>query len=306
MHVIALAMVLSVTCLVATGVLLLVGLLLVGRDGHTGPSLQYAAVAGIAEVSASAMYLVWVNVGGAPTFAAANTLMVLGPAMIPIAFRALGPTTVNRACVLVSATGVAAVAVASLLLPVDAAVLVRVWAFAVVGACGAVAAACSSEGHRRPIRAIAAALGVFALYYAARGVALIVMGPGGAARTVILSEAGAIVVGVVSVFVITGATSTFWLAVRRETLLAAAQTSAELVVVPDRRAGDTRRLPRFHELVRDVREAATTIDDGAVAVFGGAGLSRSGAAPSLKDILRSDHGWTEDEIALLRQTVVGR
>ena len=24
------------------------------------------------------------------------------------------------------------------------------------------------------------------------------------------------------------------------------------------------------------------------------------------DILRSDHGWTEDEIALLRQTVVGR
>ena len=45
-------MVLTVVCLVATGTLLLVGLLLVGRDGPTGPSLQYAVIAGVAVAGA--------------------------------------------------------------------------------------------------------------------------------------------------------------------------------------------------------------------------------------------------------------
>jgi hypothetical protein len=305
---VASVMVLSVTCLVATGMLLLVGLLLVGRDGPAGASLQYAAMAGVAEVSASAVYLVWVNVGGSTAFAAANALMVLGPVMIPIAFHALSPSAVTLASILIAGTVVVVVAVTSFLLPVLDAHAVQAFAFAVVGACGATAALGSREWHRASIRALAGTLCAFSLYCAARGAALAIAvarnddrAPGG-----ILSDTGAITVGVVTIVMATAAISAFWLGVRRENLLAAAGSSAVLVIVPDRRLGDTARLPRFRELVEDVREAAAATDSGAVAVFGGAGLSRPGAATALKDTLRIDHGWTEEEIALLTQTTVPR
>ncbi|WP_307449463.1 MULTISPECIES: hypothetical protein [Microbacterium] len=298
-------MLLTVSCLVATGVLLLVGLFLVGRDGPTAHSLQYAAIAGVAEVSASAMYLVWVNVGGSPSFAAASALMVLGPAIIPLAFRAQRPTTANLWCTLIAASGVVAVAATSLLLPERPAVTARVIAFAVVGTCGAVAAATSREAHRVSIRVLAGSLAVFAVYSATRGAILAVAGRD-AATGGPFSDTGAVLFGAVVVVVATGATSAYWLAVRRETLLAAARSAAMLVVVPDRSPGERGRLPRFRELVDDVREAAAAVDTGAVAVFGGAGLSRTDAASTLKDSLRIDHGWTEEEIALLEQTPVMR
>lgn len=301
---VTIVMLLSVTCLVATGVLLLVGLLLVGRDGSTGASLQYATIAGVAEVSASAMYLVWINVGGSAAFAAANALMVLGPAIIPFAFHALSPARGNRWFMLIAAAGVVAVAVTSLVLPVDEAAIVRAATFAVVVVCGALAALRSRHAHRASIRLLAGALGVFALYCTARAIVLGAAGGADGGPAGVFSDAGAVAVGIVIIIVTTAATSVFWIAVGRETLLAAAGASAVLVIVPGRQPGDTGRLPRFRELVDDVREAATAIDSDAVAVFGGAGLSRPGAATALKDTLRIDHGWTEEEIALLTQTPV--
>ncbi|MBB3157926.1 hypothetical protein FHS07_001610 [Microbacterium proteolyticum] len=301
---VTIVMLLSVTCLVATGVLLLVGLLLVGRDGSTGASLQYATIAGVAEVSASAMYLVWINVGGSAAFAAANALMVLGPAIIPFAFHALSPARGNRWFMLIAAAGVVAVAVTSLVLPVDEAAIVRAATFAVVGVCGALAALRSRHAHRASIRLLAGALGVFALYCTARAIVLGAAGGADGGPAGVFSDTGAVAVGIVIIVVTTAATSVFWIAVGRETLLAAAGASAVLVIVPGRQPGDTGRLPRFRELVDDVREAATAIDSDAVAVFGGAGLSRPGAATALKDTLRIDHGWTEEEIALLTQTTV--
>ncbi|MCJ1708242.1 hypothetical protein [Microbacterium sp. VKM Ac-2923] len=297
-------MALSVVCLVATGTLLLVGLLLVGREGPAGSSLEYAAIAGVVEVSASAMFLVWVNGGGPSAFAAANVLMVLGPTMLPFAFRALAPSTVNRWCAIVAALCVVGVAAASFLLPVDATVLVRQSAFAVIGACGAVAAASSPEARRTPIRVLSAALAVFALYCAARATALIAAEGESAAPTGIFTEAGAVAVGVVVVLVVTGAVSAFWITLRREALSSAASSSAVLVLVPDRRPADGGRLPRFRELVDDVREAAAAVDTGAVAVMAGAGLSRAEVGAALKDTLRIDHGWTEEEIAALSQKAV--
>lgn len=305
---VASVMVLSLTCLVATGTLLLVGLLLVGRDGPTGASLQYAAIAGVAEVSASAVYLVWVNVGGSTVFAAANALMVLGPVMIPLSFHALSPTRVTLSSTLTAGAGVAVVAATSLLLPELEAVAVQAFTFAVVGVCGAAAALDSREGYRASIRVLAGTLCVFSLYCAARGIALsaALAGDDDRAPGGFFSDTAALTVGVVVIVLATGAISAFWLAVRRENLLAAAGSSAVLVIVPGRRLGDAGRLPRFRELVEDVREAASAIDSGAVAVFGGAGLSRPGAASALKDTLRIDHGWTEEEIALLTQSTVER
>lgn len=305
---VASVMVLSVTCLIATGALLLVGLLLVGRDGPPGRSLQYAAIAGVAEVGASAIHLVWVNVGGSTAFAVANALMVLGPAMIPLAVHSLSPTRVTLWSTLVAGAGVVVVATTSFLLPVLEAVVVQAFAFAIVGVCGAAAALSSREARRSSIRVLAGTLCVYSLYCAARGTAIaavVVRDDGGAAGG-IFSDTVAIAVGVVVIVALTGAISTFWLAVRREDLLAAAGSSAVLVIVPGRRLGDAGRLPRFRELVEDVREAAAAIDSGSVAVFGGAGLSQTGAATALKDTLRVDHGWTEEEIALLTQTTVER
>lgn len=305
---VASVMVLSVTCLIATGALLLVGLLLVGRDGPPGRSLQYAAIAGVAEVGASAIYLVWVNVGGSAAFAVANALMVLGPAMIPLAVHSLSPTRVTLWSTLVAGAGVVVVATTSFLLPALEAVVVQAFTFAIVGVCGAAAALSSREARRASIRVLAGTLCVYSLYCAARGTAIaavVVRDDAGAAGG-IFSDTVAIAVGVVVIVAVTGAISTFWLAVRRESLLAAAGSSAVLVIVPGRRLGDAGRLPRFRELVEDVREAAAAIDSGSVAVFGGAGLSQTGAATALKDTLRVDHGWTEEEIALLTQTTVER
>lgn len=303
---VASVMVLSVTCLIATGALLLVGLLLVGRDGPPGRSLQYAAIAGVAEVGASAIYLVWVNVGGSAAFAVANALMVLGPAMIPLAVHSLSPTRVTLWSTLVAGAGVVVVATTSFLLPALEAVVVQAFTFAIVGVCGAAAALSSREARRASIRVLAGTLCVYSLYCAARGTAIaavVVRDDAGAAGG-IFSDTVAIAVGVVVIVAVTGAISTFWLAVRRESLLAAAGSSAVLVIVPGRRPGDAGRLPRFRELVEDVREAAAAIDSGSVAVFGGAGLSQTGAATALKDTLRVDHGWTEEEIALLTQSTV--
>lgn len=305
---VASVMVLSVTCLIATGALLLVGLLLVGRDGPPGRSLQYAAIAGVAEVGASAIYLVWVNVGGSAAFAVANALMVLGPAMIPLAVHSLSPTRVTLWSTLVAGAGVVVVATTSFLLPALEAVVVQAFTFAIVGVCGAAAALSSREARRASIRVLAGTLCVYSLYCAARGTAIaavVVRDDAGAAGG-IFSDTVAIAVGVVVIVAVTGAISTFWLAVRRESLLAAAGSSAVLVIVPGRRPGDAGRLPRFRELVEDVREAAAAIDSGSVAVFGGAGLSQTGAATALKDTLRVDHGWTEEEIALLTQSTVER
>ncbi|MGN7969534.1 hypothetical protein [Microbacterium sp. 22296] len=305
---VASVMVLSVTCLIATGALLLVGLLLVGRDCPPGRSLQYAAIAGVAEVGASAIYLVWVNVGGSAAFAVANALMVLGPAMIPLAVHSLSPTRVTLWSTLVAGAGVVVVATTSFLLPALEAVVVQAFTFAIVGVCGAAAALSSREARRASIRVLAGTLCVYSLYCAARGTAIaavVVRDDAGAAGG-IFSDTVAIAVGVVVIVAVTGAISTFWLAVRRESLLAAAGSSAVLVIVPGRRPGDAGRLPRFRELVEDVREAAAAIDSGSVAVFGGAGLSQTGAATALKDTLRVDHGWTEEEIALLTQTTVER
>lgn len=297
-------MVLSVVCLVATGALLLVGLLLVGRDGPTGSSLQYAVIAGVAEVGASAMYIVWVNVGGPAAFAAANALMLLGPTMLPFAFRALAPSTVNRWAAMSAALCVVAGAAASFLLPVDGAVIVRESASAVICACGVVAAMSSPDARRGSIRVLAGALALFALFCAARATVLITAGGEPAAATGILSETGAIAVGGIAVLVITAATSASWIARRRETLRTAACSSVVLVLVPDRRPVDGGRLPRFRELVEDVREAAAAVDTGAVAVVAGAGLSRAEVGVALKDTLRTDHGWTEEEIAALSQKAV--
>ncbi len=305
---VASVMVLSVTCLIATAALLLVGLLLVGRDGPNGRSLQYAAIAGVAEVSASAIYLVWVNVGGSAAFAVANALMVLGPAMIPLAVHSLSPTRVTLWSTLIAGAGVVVVATTSFLLPALEAVVVQAFTFAIVGVCGAAAALSSREARRASIRVLAGTLCVYSLYCAARGTAIaavVVRDDAGAAGG-IFSDTVAIAVGVVVFVAVTGAISTFWLAVRRESLLAAAGSSAVLVIVPGRRPGDAGRLPRFRELVEDVREAAAAIDSGSVAVFGGAGLSQTGAATALKDTLRVDHGWTEEEIALLTQSTVER
>lgn len=291
--------ILSVACLVATAAVLAVGLLLVGRHGPTGPSVQYAVTAGVAEVGASAMYLVWLNGGGTLALAAANTLLVLGPVMVAVAFATMRPTAAGRARVIVASACVVAVTAASLLLSPHEAALTRVVAFAVICACAAVNAARSPEAHRRSIRVITAAVAVFALYCAARAAVILASGPAPAPLDGIFSDAGAILIGAAVVIATSSGTVAFWIGVRIESQRELVRRAAALIVVtaPD---DGIRGLPRHLELVQEVREAALAVDVHAVPVVDGAGLSDPDAAPILVESLRVDHGWNSAELALLK------
>ena len=292
--------ILSVGCLLITGAILAAGLLLVGRHGPDEPSVRYAVVAGVAEVGGSAMYLVWLNIGGVAALTAANALLVLGPVMVVIAFHSLRPTSGGRVCVMIASASVVFVAVASLLMTAHAASLVRVAAFAVVCTCAVVTVVRSPEAKLRPIRLIAIGSGAYGLYCAVRTPVLLAVGPEAWLGGGVFSDPAAVVVGAAAVTAITTGTLWYWIGLYRRAHRAFARRASALVVVDTAAAEGGRRHPRVRELVSEVREAALAVDPGALPVDGGSGLSEPSAAAALVETLRVDHGWTAAELALLR------
>ncbi|MEV8240696.1 hypothetical protein AB0O90_10700 [Microbacterium testaceum] len=285
--------VLSVTALVVTSAILGVGLWLTGRHGPTGTSVRYGIVAGVVEVGAAAMYLLWVNVGGSVTFATANALLVLGPAMIPLAFHAIRRSSATRACVVASFGAVAAVAATSLLLPEEDSSTFRVGALALVCACAAVTAAISPEARRPSIRVLAVAVAVYALYSGIRAIILVRAATGGTTVPALFTDIGAIPVGVVVMGAVGAATVLFWVDVHRD-VHREIEGSRTRLVIADRDIG-TRR----PELIHELREAASVVEPTAVSVHGGAALATADATRDVIRLLREEYLWTDEEIALL-------
>jgi hypothetical protein len=288
--------VLSVTALVVTSAILGVGLWLTGRHGPTGTSIRYGIVAGVVEVGAAAMYLLWVNVGGSATFATANALLVLGPAMIPLAFRALRPSRAAVTCVLASFGSVAVVAVTSLLLDEDVAATCRTGALAVVCACAAVTAAISPEARRSSIRLLAIAVAVYAFYNGVRTIALVRAGSDATPLPTLFTDIAAIPIGVVAMVTVGAATVVFWVAVYRD-VHRACDGSRTLLVIADKDV--TAQRP---ELVHELREAASAVESLALPVHGGASVSSPAAARNVLRLLQEEYLWTDEEVALVATT----
>ncbi len=285
--------ILSVTAFVVTSALLGAGLWLTGRHGPTGTSVRYGIAAGVVEVGAAAMYLLWVNVGGSATLAVANALLVLGPAMIPLAFHAIRPSGGARACVVVSFGSVAVVAVTSLFLPAEGASTIRVGALALVCACAAVTAAISPEARRPSIRVLAVAVAAYSLYSGIRAIALFRVDADATPLPVFFTDIGAITVGVVVMTTVGAATVVFWIAVYRD-VHRACDGSRTLLAIADRDVSAQRP-----ELVHELREAASVVEPMALPVHGGAGLSSPDAARDVLRLLREEYLWTDEEIALV-------
>ncbi|BAJ74923.1 hypothetical protein MTES_1959 [Microbacterium testaceum StLB037] len=285
--------ILSVTALVVTSALLGAGLWLTGRHGPTGTSVRYGIAAGVVEVGAAAMYLLWINVGGSATLATANALLVLGPAMIPLAFHAILPSGVARACVVVSFGSVAAVAVTSLLLPAEGASTIRVGALALVCACAAVTAAISPEARRPSIRVLAIAVAVYAFYSGIRVIALLRVDADATPVPVFFTDIGAIPVGVVIMMVVGAATVLFWVDVHRDAHREIEGTRT-LLVIADRDVSAQRP-----ELVHELREAASVVEPTALPVHGGAALAAADTTRDVVRLLRDQYLWTDEEIALV-------
>lgn len=285
--------ILSVTALVVTSALLGAGLWLTGRHGPTGTSVRYGIAAGVVEVGAAAMYLLWINVGGSATLATANALLVLGPAMIPLAFHAILPSGVARACVVMSFGSVAAVAVTSLLLPAEGASTIRVGALALVCACAAVTAAISPEARRPSIRVLAIAVAVYAFYSGIRVIALLRVDADATPVPVFFTDIGAIPIGVVIMMVVGAATVLFWIDVHRDAHREIEGTRT-LLVIADRDVSAQRP-----ELVHELREAASVVEAMALPVHGGAALAAADRTHDVVRLLREQYLWTDEEIALV-------
>jgi hypothetical protein len=285
--------ILSVTAFVVTSALLGAGLWLTGRHGPTGTSVRYGIAAGVVEVGAAAMYLLWVNVGGSATLATANALLVLGPAMIPLAFHAIRPSGGTRASVVVSFGSVAVVAVTSLFLPAEGASTIRVGALALVCACAAVTAAISPEARRPSIRVLAVAVAAYAFYSGIRVIALLRVDADATPVPVFFTDIGAIPVGVVVMTTVGAATVLFWIDVHRDAHRES-EGSRILLVVGDRDTG-----VRRPELVHELREAASVVEPMALRVLGGTALATPEAARDVLRLLREEYLWTDEEIALV-------
>lgn len=293
MAVIFSVVVLAVTALVVTSAILAAGLWLTSRHGPTGTSVRFGIVAGVAEVGAAAMYLLWVNVGGSPIFAMANALLVLGPAMLPLAFHHLRPLPVSRWCVLLSFAAVAAVAATSLLLPTMVAEATRTGALAMVCACAAVAAAVSPEAGRPSIRVIAVTVGLYAVYCGARVVPLVRAGAEGTPIPIVFTDVGAIPLGVAAMTAVGAATVWFWVAVSRAAHHDLTRSKTRLIIV-DR---DARALRP--DLIHELREAASDLDPTALAVHGGTCVGDAEVAAQVLRRLRRDFHWKAEELSLV-------
>ncbi|WP_285137596.1 hypothetical protein [Microbacterium sp. lyk4-40-TSB-66] len=270
----------------------------VGAPGSAMSFLRFAAVSGVCAVGSSTMYFIHNAGGGISALIMGDALMVLAPALMYVAVRALEGRRVRGALSYALALA-SVVATVTALVPLPASLAVKALALSVACGVGALAAWRSRISPAAPMRVIVAVNLVYSLYSAARIVVGIGMGWHSPLFLAAFSFVPTTVLGALAVMSIGGAVLRLRLE-PRVTETASGRPPGVAVVLGDwdlaSAAYGTERMGR---LLAEMRTVARAIDPDAKDIPHGVMLSAPDAVNAISERVRTNHRWKPDEAVLL-------
>lgn len=280
------------------GAVMFVALPRLGTPGPMTLFLRFAAVAGVTAAGSSAMYFIYGAGGGILTLVLGDVGMVLAPALLIIALRALDERPARKTSIVTLALALV-VAVVTATVPLPGSLAVKAVALAATcGACAWVASHSRVEPFG-PLRAIALANGVFAVYSLLRAVVGTVVGWDSALYLAAFSFAPATILGALAVIAIGAAVVRVRFGPRSEREAVPYPSGAAVVVGDWDLASAAYGPDRLRGLVADLRSAARDLDPDAVDVPRGIETAVTDAVSALGARLQSAYGWAPEQTILL-------
>lgn len=280
------------------GAVMFVALPRLGTPGPMTLFLRFAAVAGVTAAGSSAMYFIYGAGGGILTLVLGDVGMVLAPALLIIALRALDERPARKTSIVTLALALV-VAVVTATVPLPGSLAVKAVALAATcGACAWVASHSRVEPFG-PLRAIALTNGVFAVYSLLRAVVGAVVGWDSALYLSAFSFAPATILGALAVIAIGAAVVRLRFGPRSERESVPYPSGAAVVVGDWDLASAAYGPDRLRGLVADLRAAARDLDPGAADVPRGAETVVPDAVSTLGARLQTAYGWEAEQTILL-------
>jgi len=280
------------------GAVMFVALPRLGTPGPMTLFLRFAAVAGVTAAGSSAMYFIYGAGGGILTLVLGDVGMVLAPALLIIALRALDERPARKTSIVTPALALV-VAVVTATVPLPGSLAVKAVALAATcGACAWVASHSRVEPFG-PLRVIALANGVFAVYSLLRVVVGVVAGWDSVLYLSAFSFAPATLLGALAVLAIGAAVVRMRFGPRREKEAMTCPAGAAVVVGDWDLASAAYGPDRLRGLVADLRAAARDLDPGAADVPRGAETVVPDAVSTLGARLQTAYGWEAEQTILL-------
>lgn len=278
---------------------LFVALPRLGKPGAPTLFLRLTVVSGLAAVASSVMYLIFIAGGGIVPRVVGDTAMVLAPAVFFIALRVLSGDHARRWSVAVVAVGLG-VAIVSASAPLSTSGVVKVAVLAVVCAACGVAAARSDVEPRAPMRLLIVTCGGYAVFCVVRLLVGLLLGLESAVYTAVFSFTPVTAAGCLAVLMIGIAVVRLFAARSAVPERPAGRPAGAIVVLGDwDLASAAYGTDRMRGLVSDLREAGRTLDPDATDVPRGIEVGVAQPLTALAHCLRSQFGWSADEITLL-------
>lgn len=259
--------------------------------------IQYAVMAGIFSIGATVMYVVHRYDGARLALVVGDATMVLASGTMAVALGGLSARRRRAALALVAVTAIAAGGCTAATSE-NVSLVIKAAVLAVVCTVCALAAARSPVAPRRPASLIAAAMGLYAVYSAARAIVGVTTGWAGAVGAVFRSLEIGSAVAIATVLV---CGLGIILSLRSSARVSdGAPREHSVVVIGDARLVASAFGPgRLRSLVDELRAAAHELDDRAVDVRNGVATALPAALPTLGEQMQNSFGWSPEEIALL-------
>lgn len=271
----------------------------IGTPGAMTLFLRYAAVSGVAAVGSSAMYLIdGAGHEGIVSLVLGDVAMVLAPMLLLVALKVLEGQKARRWS-LASLALALVMAVTTIALPPSLSLAVKAALLAAACIACALAAVRSPAEPRWPLRLIAGATALYAVYSAARAVVGVATRAESVPHRIGSSVELASVVGAIVVAAIGIAVVRVRLGPRARAVPAVCPAGQAVVVGDWALASAAYGQERMRAMVAELQSAGQEFDESARALPRGVEISMPDAIERLGGRLRDVHGWRPDEVALL-------
>ncbi|MEX8032246.1 hypothetical protein AB6V29_04365 [Microbacterium sp. 20-116] len=282
----------AVMCVVlAIGVICVI-LPRIGSAGALGVFLRVGALSGAVSVGAAVLDIMASNGAGDLTRIAADTTMILAPALLCAALVVTPDRPLTRSLPI----AVAVAAVAALGFTLAPAAVTTIKAFTLALACGlcAVLAFRASALPRRSRFVLTTAMGAYALYSTARGVLSLESD----SFDPVFSPTGVIVAGI-SAMLLTGVSIVIIGLPSAGATAGGRRRGASISIGDWNLATAAFGRERVRVLLLDLRRAARDLDPSTVDSLHGVEISVPSAISALRERLAADYGWRPEEVELL-------
>lgn len=259
--------------------------------------IQYAVMAGIFSIGSTVMYVVNRYDGARLALVVGDATMVLAAGTMAVGLAGLAVGRRRAALGLVAVTAIA-VGASTAATSEDVSLMIKAAVLTVVCGVCTLAAVRSPVAPRRPALLIAAAMGLYTVYSAARALVGVTTGWAGPVGAVFRSLEIGSAVAIATVLV---CGLGIVLALRFSGQVSDGEPREHSVVV----IGDAQLVAsafgsdRLRSLVNELRAAAHALDDHAVDVRNGVATAMPSALPTLGEQMQNGFGWSPEEIALL-------